>query len=95
MKVFNPAVDSTIPSAAKRKAEDFDTKSPVSKKIKLEAVETEEIKQEEEEESPKKKKKKKRHSEAAESEAPESQGKTFSLGVIYNDAFQNGYYCQL
>ncbi|XP_055869988.1 nucleolar protein 58-like [Biomphalaria glabrata] len=73
VKVFNPAVDSTIPSAAKRKAEDLDTKSPVSKKIKLEAVETEEIKQEEEEESPKKKKKKKRHSEAAESEAPESQ----------------------
>ncbi|KAH9498824.1 Nucleolar protein 58 [Bulinus truncatus] len=55
VKVFNPSVDSTIPSVAKRKADELDkTQSPVSKKVKKEMDDIDEV---ELKETPKKKKK--------------------------------------
>ncbi|XP_059139251.1 nucleolar protein 58-like [Physella acuta] len=61
VKTFNPALDSTIPTSMKRKAEEeADVKPPKIKKIKLEVEET----TEEAETEKQKKKKKKRQSES-------------------------------
>lgn len=64
VKTFDPALDSTLSSSLKRKAEkvEDDVKSPKAKKIKIEVVEESEVTAGGDAEAPKKKKKK-RHSE--------------------------------